>query len=103
MKETASNDKNSLEDIVRKKLSHFLDKAKDCDLENLYPVVLSQVEKPLIELTLQRSQGNQLRAARMLGINRNTLRKRILELHIKQQRNSHKRRKTRSDSTTKKT
>ncbi len=75
-------DHQSLEELVRSKLSNFLDKAKDCDLEDLYPVVLKQVEKPLIELTLIRSAGNQLQAARILGINRNTLRKKIQELKI---------------------
>lgn len=72
----------SLEEIVRVKLSNFLEKAEDCDIEDLYPVVLAQVEKPLIELMLKRSSGNQLQAARMLGINRNTLRKKIQELKI---------------------
>lgn len=72
----------SLEEIVRTKLSNFLEKAEDCDIEDLYPVVLAQVEKPLIELMLKRSSGNQLQAARMLGINRNTLRKKIQELKI---------------------
>ena len=82
MKSEITNYKESLEDIVRLKLSHFLEKAKNCDIEDLYPVVLAQVEKPLIELTLKRSSGNQLQAARMLGINRNTLRKKIQELKI---------------------
>ncbi len=75
-------DQQSLEEIVRSKLSHFLEQAEDCEIEDLYPVVLAQVEKPLIELTLKRSAGNQLQAARMLGINRNTLRKKIQELKI---------------------
>ncbi len=82
MKEVVAIDQQSLEDVVRNKLSNFLDKAEDCDIEDLYPVVLAQVEKPLIELTLKRSAGNQLQAARMLGINRNTLRKKIQELKI---------------------
>lgn len=98
MKETSSVDRNSLEDIVRKKLSHFMDKAENCDLENLYPVILAQVEKPLIELTLQRSEGNQMRAARMLGINRNTLRKRIQNLRIKHLTNSPKKKSSRRSS-----
>ena len=40
------------------------------------------VEKPLIEVVLERVGGNQLHAARMLGINRNTLRKKITDLDI---------------------
>ena len=83
MHERISYEQNSLEEIVRGKLAHFLNKSEECDLANLYPIVVSQVEKPLIELLLRRSSGNQLRTARMLGINRNTLRKKIRELGIK--------------------
>ena len=48
----------------------------------LYYRILPLVEKPLIEMTLQATSGNQLKAANVLGINRNTLRKKIKELDI---------------------
>ena len=48
----------------------------------LYDRVLREVEKPLIEKTLGLTDGNQIRAAAVLGINRNTLRKKIRELNI---------------------
>ncbi|MBX7481241.1 nitrogen regulation protein NR(I) [Qipengyuania qiaonensis] len=48
----------------------------------LYHAALAAFEKPLFEHALERTEGNQLRAARMLGINRNTLRKRLAELDI---------------------
>ena len=48
----------------------------------LYDRVLREVELPLIALTLSATRGNQLKAAELLGINRNTLRKRIRELDI---------------------
>ncbi len=48
----------------------------------LYDRVLREVELPLIALTLSATRGNQLRAAELLGINRNTLRKKIRELDI---------------------
>ena len=48
----------------------------------LYGRVLREVERPLISLTLQTTRGNQIKAAKVLGINRNTLRKKIRELDI---------------------
>ncbi len=48
----------------------------------LYHAALAAFEKPLFEYALERTDGNQLRAARLLGINRNTLRKRLSDLEI---------------------
>ena len=48
----------------------------------LYDRVMREVERPLILLSLEATRGNQLRAARLLGLNRNTLRKKIRELDI---------------------
>ncbi len=48
----------------------------------LYDRVLREIERPLILLTLGATRGNQLRAAQLLGLNRNTLRKKIRELEI---------------------
>ncbi|WP_374448707.1 nitrogen regulation protein NR(I) [Stella sp.] len=48
----------------------------------LYDRVLREIERPLISLTLTATRGNQIRAAQLLGLNRNTLRKKIRELDI---------------------
>jgi len=48
----------------------------------LYDRILIDVERPLIALTLIATRGNQIRAAQVLGLNRNTLRKKIRELDI---------------------
>ncbi len=48
----------------------------------LYDRVLREIERPLIQLTLGATRGNQLKAAQLLGLNRNTLRKKIRELDI---------------------
>lgn len=48
----------------------------------LYKSVVEAIEKPLIEHTLERTEGNQLKAARILGINRNTIRSKIRKLAI---------------------
>lgn len=49
---------------------------------DIYDRVLAEVERPLIQLTLAATRGNQIRAASMLGLNRNTLRKKIRDLEI---------------------
>jgi Fis family transcriptional regulator len=46
-------------------------------------MVLKNVEKPMLEVVLGRAEGNQTRAAAMLGIDRNTLRKKMQQLRIK--------------------
>lgn len=48
----------------------------------LYDMVLSRVEKPLLEVALARVEGNQTKAAELLGLNRNTLRKKMKLHHL---------------------
>ncbi len=50
--------------------------------KELYKFIIETVEKPLIERTLERTYGNQIKAAKLLGINRNTLRDKIKRLKI---------------------
>jgi two-component system nitrogen regulation response regulator GlnG len=76
-----SNSK-ALEQIVREKLEKSLMTLELEELDDLYATVIKQVEKPLLEVVLQRVRGNQVRAAKILGINRNTLRKKISLLGI---------------------
>jgi two-component system nitrogen regulation response regulator GlnG len=49
---------------------------------DVYDRVIAEVERPLIRLTLAATRGNQIKAAAMLGLNRNTLRKKIRDLDI---------------------
>lgn len=72
-----------LEDLVRAKLRTFLSRIKGYHVEDLHAQVISQVERPLVELVLEQTKGNQLQAAKVLGINRNTLRKKIRNLGIR--------------------
>ena len=62
---------------VAHSLDNYFSELGDTDSQNLHAMVIAEVEKPLLEAVMQRAQGNQLRAARMLGINRNTLRKKL--------------------------
>jgi two-component system, NtrC family, nitrogen regulation response regulator GlnG len=75
-------DNLSLEEIIHYKLEDYFERTKDVDLDNLYSLVVERIERPLIELTLKKTRGNQIRAAHILGINRNTLRKKISDLRI---------------------
>jgi len=69
----------SLEKLVKSKLAVLFEQQEEAQVElsGLYSIVLEQVEKPLIELSLSNCNGNQVKTARMLGINRNTLKKKI--------------------------
>ncbi|HQT27264.1 MAG TPA: helix-turn-helix domain-containing protein [Burkholderiales bacterium] len=67
---------------IRKAVESYfkdLDGEKPCEL---YDLVIRCVEKPLIEIALNHSGGNQTRAAELLGLNRNTLRKKMQDLGI---------------------
>ncbi len=83
-KGTASQDE-SLETLVSRKLENSLAQMDLQELDNLYEMVLHQVERPLINIILNQTRGNQVRTAEILGINRNTLRKKIkvLEIEVK--------------------
>ncbi len=71
-----------LEEAVRRRLAELLQADATATPGDLHAVLISAVERPLIEVVLQRAGGNQVKAAEMLGINRNTLRKKITELGI---------------------
>jgi two-component system nitrogen regulation response regulator GlnG len=76
----------SLEEIVRLKLKEYFRQTGDVEPSDLYALIIERIERPLIELTLERTGGNQLQAAAILGINRNTLRKKLAALKISPRR-----------------
>src|SRR5262245_3973578 len=71
-----------LEEAVRRRLSDLLAADASRAPSDLHALLIAAVERPLIEVVLERAGGNQVKAADMLGINRNTLRKKITELGI---------------------
>ncbi|MCA1957155.1 MAG: hypothetical protein LDL14_01320 [Nitrospira sp.] len=83
---------DSLQGYLETKMGDFVRSMRNGSAKNLYPVLISAIERPLIVSALQETQGNQIQAAELLGLNRNTLRKKILDLHIPLK---HTRRKTR--------
>jgi two-component system nitrogen regulation response regulator GlnG len=74
---------DSLGSAVERHLKEFFAAHKDgLPAGGLYDRILREVERPLITLSLTATRGNQIRAAQLLGLNRNTLRKKIRELDI---------------------
>lgn len=72
----------SLESIIEAKLRASLMQEDIIEINDLYNMVLYQMERPLLRIILEKTRGNQLHAARILGINRNTLRKKMATLGI---------------------
>ena len=73
----------SIGKFVESRLKGFMRNIKRFEKFNLYEMVIPEVEKSLILMVLKETKGNQIRAARLLGINRNTLRSKINKLGIK--------------------
>jgi len=75
---------DTFEDTILRRISHlFAAAAPDLPAPGLHERVLAEVERPLIHFALQATKGNQIRAASVLGINRNTLRKKIQVLGVR--------------------
>jgi len=68
--------------VERHLQEYFLAHQDELPAAGLYDRVLKEIERPLIELSLAATRGNQIRAAKLLGLNRNTLRKKIQDLNI---------------------
>ncbi len=77
------NEDKTLSELIHRHLKHTFSEAEEgLPSKGLYTRVLREMEQPLIELTLNATRGNQIRAAEILGLNRNTLRKKIRDLDI---------------------
>ena len=85
MEKSASQDA-SLEELVDTKLRSCLNGIEQLEHGEIHSMVLEQVERPLIRIILEKTRWNQVKAADILGINRNTLRKKISELGIELKR-----------------
>lgn len=77
-----SSETLSLSTLVSQRLEAFFESQLNSLPVNLYDVIIEQVEHPLIIQTLKITQGNQIKAAEILGINRNTIRKKIKLFNI---------------------
>ena len=69
--------KQTLRDTVRSNIGEYLQAVDDDMISGLHAMVLAEVEAPLLEAVMQKARSNQSIAARMLGLNRGTLRKKL--------------------------
>ncbi len=84
--DTDSNNNNTntavLRNCVRSVLTNYIKDLEGHTVDDLYQLVLAEVEAPLLETVLDHTKGNQSKAAQMLGINRGTLRKKLKQYNI---------------------
>ena len=72
-----------LKEVIERYVKNYFDAHGEIlPTDGLYSRFMNEVERPLIEETLRRMKGNQVRVAKILGINRNTLRRKIQDLNI---------------------
>lgn len=69
--------RESIQDVIQKGLEDYFQDLGEQQPSNIYNMMVQMVEKPILETVMQRASGNQSQAAEMLGINRNTLRKKL--------------------------
>jgi Fis family transcriptional regulator len=77
--EAADMSKESIQEVVQKSLEDYFNDLGEQKPTNIYDMMVMTVEKPILEVVMTRADGNQSHAAQMLGINRNTLRKKLQE------------------------
>jgi Fis family transcriptional regulator len=71
--------KKKIDECIRDSLNDYFRDMAGEEPHAMYDMLLNVVEKPLLEVVMQRAEQNQSRAAEWLGLNRNTLRKKLLE------------------------
>jgi DNA-binding protein Fis len=78
----AASDEAPLEAIVYERISAYVGQLQGHAPEDMYRLIMPQLERPLIRVALELAGGERQRAAKMLGIHRNTLRKRMRDLGL---------------------
>jgi Fis family transcriptional regulator len=71
--------KKHIEECVRTSLEGYFKDLRGIEPDGMYDMIVSVVEKPLLEVVMAQADQNQSRAAQWLGLNRNTLRKKLLD------------------------
>ncbi len=71
--------KKHIEECIRSSLDGYFRDLNGTEPDGMYDMLVRAVEKPLLDVVMQHADGNQSRAAQWLGLNRNTLRKKLVE------------------------
>ena len=71
--------RQDIDSCIRKTLQQYFQDLGDEPPQAVHEMIVAAVEKPMLEVVMARAEGNQSRAAEWLGINRNTLRRKLLE------------------------
>jgi Fis family transcriptional regulator, factor for inversion stimulation protein len=71
-----------IEACVRDSLEQYFKDLHGAEPHSLHDMVMGAVEKPLLEVVMKQAEGNQSKAAEWLGINRNTLRRKLLDYKL---------------------
>lgn len=71
--------KKHIEECVRASLEGYFKDLRGTEPDGMYDMLVRVIEKPLLEVVMQQAEHNQSRAAQWLGLNRNTLRKKLVE------------------------
>ena len=71
--------KKTIQDCIKDNLEGYFHDLRGAEPHAVYDMVVSAVERPMLEVVMHRAEGNQSKAADWLGINRNALRRKLLE------------------------
>ncbi|MFM8899729.1 MAG: Fis family transcriptional regulator [Burkholderiales bacterium] len=75
----SNQNKKHIEECIRESLEAYFKDLRGVEPSAMYDMILQVVEKPLLDVVMKKAEGNQSRAAEWLGINRNTLRRKLVE------------------------
>ena len=75
--------KKHIDACVRESLEQYFKDLRGAEPHSMHDMLIQTVEKPLLDVVMKQAQGNQSKAAEWLGLNRNTLRRKLIDHKIK--------------------
>lgn len=71
--------RKSIDECIRVALEQYFDDLRGAEPHAVHTMIINAVEKPMLDVVMKHAEGNQSKAAEWLGINRNTLRRKLLD------------------------